>query len=150
MSEFSQRNRICLSREIEGNKIEVWINSEEEFGQGFELLQRLSRRLEIEKLKVELQRVWIQSDKSSKISSSIEEGPYRVAVSLFAAWPDEKRVSEIQSDTGLSSGSVSNICAGRQGGLGLWFDKAQDGWRLSEEGVSGVIKTIVPIIDENR
>ena len=150
MTEVTQRSRICLSREVEGNKIEVWINSEDEFGQGFELLQGLCKRLVVEKVKIDFNRIWIRSDNLISISSAIEEGPYRVAISLFAAWPEGKRAMEIQSDTGLTSGSVSNICAGRQGGLGSWFIKCEDVWELSEEGVSGVLETIAPLIEEIR
>ena len=53
-------------------------------------------------------------------------------------------IDDIQAETGLSQGSVSNILAGRQGGLGEWFTQEGDCWKLSQMGLAAISETIAP------
>jgi hypothetical protein len=106
--------------------VEVWFNREEELKEALALLNRLCDKIEFE-----------------IIRALATEGIHKVALSLLEAWPNCKKPSAIQGETGLASGTVSNILTGQRGGSGNWFEKCDNGWKLSS---IGHVKTIDEVI----
>ncbi len=143
-NEQSGNLRIRISREVEGTHIEVTLDNENQLGEACELLARLCENIKIQDLKLSLTKIWIEEKDSLNISEIVSESIHRVVLSLFRNWPDVKRVSNIQAETGLSQGSVSNILAGRQGGMGEWFAQEGDCWNLSQMGLDAIAETIAP------
>ncbi len=142
--------RIRLKRKVNDVQIEVWIDSEDGFREGYVLLNRLCLRSEIEELRLNIEGVWIRDTEGKRIDETITESVHRVALSLLEDWPEPKTVSDAQNETGLSQGSVSNILAGRQGGAGEWFTKQGELWNLSTKGVSEVRNLINSIPNEEE
>lgn len=143
MTESPRKEKICLSREIDGNKIEVWIYDENEFSNGFELLQRLCNRFTVEQAKLRFLQHWSQNEDAFVLSQAIGEGPHRVALALFRTYPECRRQVEIQNETGLSPGSVSKIFAGKQGDLDSWFTRCNGNWTLSREGLENILSGVI-------
>ena len=127
-------------------QIEVWLSSEVEFREGYALLRRLCERAEFEELRLDLSRFRVRDGEGHRIAEQVTERAHRVALSLHNSWPDSKRVTDISTETGLSTGSVSNILGGRQGGVGSWFEKEGDLWKLSTIGVRAIIKVVAPAL----
>ncbi|MHA1863233.1 MAG: hypothetical protein ACTSWA_05640 [Candidatus Thorarchaeota archaeon] len=139
--------RIRLKRKVNDVQIEVWIDSEDEFREGYRLLNRLCLRSEIEDLRLNIERVWIRDTEGKQIDGTVTESVHRVALSLLEEWPEPKSVSDTQNETGLSQGSVSNILAGRKGGARNWFTKQGELWNLSTIGMSEVRNLIDSILN---
>lgn len=144
MDQDIDEQRIRLSREADGIKIEVWLNSEDDFSEGYRTLLRLSERVRVESVRFALGRLWTEQNGTATLTQELERAPHRVAVSLFMEWPSCKSNTEIQTETGLSQSYVSDILAGRRAGLGDWFERCEDGWTLSDSGMEGVMNIIVP------
>ncbi len=138
--------KIRLSKTMNDIQIEVWLSSEDEFREGYALLRRLCERAEFEELRLDLSRFIVRDDKERRIAEQVTEGPHKVALSLLDNWPDSKRVTDISTETGLSTGSVSNILAGRQGGVGSWFEKEGELWKLSTTGVRAIVEEVAPAL----
>ncbi len=136
--------RIRISRQINGTKVEVSLDNENQLGEAFELLGRLCRNIEIQNLKHSLNVLWIDAEGSVTLSEQVSESTHRIALSLFRNIPNVKRVGDIQAETGLSQGYVSNILAGRQGGVGNWFAQEGDCWKLSLIGLNEISAIIAP------
>ncbi|MHA2322402.1 MAG: hypothetical protein ACXACG_12190 [Candidatus Thorarchaeota archaeon] len=150
MSSQQPNQKIRLKRKVNDVQIEVWIDSENEFREGYALLNRLCLRAEIEELRLHTERVWIRDIEGKRIDETITESVHRVALSLLEDWPEPKSVSDTQNETRLSQGSVSNILAGRQGGAGDWFVKQGELWNLSTKGVSEVRNLITSILSKEE
>jgi hypothetical protein len=147
MSSQQRNQRIRLKKKVNDIQIEIWIDSENEFREGYALLNRLCLRAEIEELRLDIERVWIRDTEGKRIDETITESIHRVALSLLEDWPKSKSVSDTQKETRLSQGSVSNILAGRQGGAGDWFAKQGELWNLSTKGVTEVRNLISSILN---
>jgi hypothetical protein len=124
--------------------VEVFLDNEDQLGEAFELLGRLCESVKIQGFKLTLNKLWTEEEGTAKVIERVSESTHRVALSLFRNWPNAKRVGDIQDETGLSQGSVSNILAGRQGGRGEWFTQEEDSWNLSEEGLAAISESIAP------
>ncbi len=131
-------------------QIEVWLSSEDEFREGYALLRRLCERAEFEELRLDLGQFRVRDDEGHRIAEQVTEGTHRVALSLLDSWPDSKRVTDIQVETGLSQGHVSNILEGRRGDVGHWFEKERDLWKLSPIGVRAIVEEVVPALFEQQ
>jgi hypothetical protein len=142
--------KLRLSRTLNNIQIEVWLRSEDEFREGYALLRRLCERAEFEELRLDLDRFRVRDDEGHRIAEQVTEGTHRVALSLLDSWPDSKRVTDISTETGLTPGSVSNILAGRQGGVGSWFEKERDLWKLSPIGARAIVEEVVPALFEQQ
>ena len=140
--------KIRLSKATNDIQIEVWLSSEDEFREGYALLRRLCERAEFEELKLDLSRFVVKDDEGCRIAEQVTESTHRVALSLFNNWPDSKRATDIGAETGLSSGSISSILVGRQGGAGIWFEKEGNLWKLSTVGVRAIIEVVAPALFE--
>lgn len=140
--------RIRLSRKVGEIQIEVWIDSEDNFREGYALLSRLYIRAEIEELRQQVEQFWIRDNETKRINDTIVEGVHRVVLSLLEDWPEPKSVSDVQNETGLSQGSVSNILAGRQGGSREWFTKQGEQWNLTTIGISKMKELIDRILNQ--
>ena len=138
---------IRLSKKIDDMEIDIWINSEDEFREGHALLNRLCSIVELEKLRQSTEIFWIRDTEGKKVNESVKEGAYRVVLSLLEDWPNPKKAGDIQLETGLSSGSATNILKGRQGGIGPLFTKDGTLWKFSTRGESEVRKLIRTILE---
>ena len=143
-SEQIRNLRIRISREVEGTHVEISLDNEDQLGKAYELLVRHCRNIEIQSLKLSLGKLWDGEKDSVSISEIVSESTHRVALSLLRNWPIVKRVGDIQDETGLSQGPVSNILAGRQGGMGEWFTQEKDCWNLSPMGLAAIAEIIAP------
>lgn len=143
MNTPTTKMQIRLSKEVEGTYIEVLIENESSIFEGYELLNRLVKILEVAQLKSKLTQFWTFDDGDRRISSEISEGPLKVALSILDSWPEGKLVKDIETDTGLSQGHVSNILAGRKGDAGKWFSKDGDKWLLTSLGIDSVVKELL-------
>ena len=97
MSSPAQRERICLSREIDGNRIEVWIYDENEFSNGFRLLYRLSERARIEQMKYEPHICKSEEEARELVKSMPEKGKWPCYFSASNT-TGEKDFEEFYSD----------------------------------------------------
>lgn len=141
--------KIRLSRTTNDFQIEVWLSSEDEFREGYALLRRLCEKAEFEELRLDLSRFRVRDDEGHRIAEQVTEGAHRVALSLHNNWPDSKRVTDISTETGLSTGSVSNILGGHQGGVGSWFEKEGNLWKLSAVGARAIVEIVAPALLES-
>jgi hypothetical protein len=123
---------VRLSKIVNGITIEVWFNREEELKDALALLNRLCDKTEFE-----------------TIRTLATEGVHKVALSLLEVWPNCKRPIAIQGETGLSSGSVSNILTGQQGGSGRWFERCDNGWKLSTIGHAKTINDVITSLKQS-
>lgn len=123
---------VRLSKLVNGVTVEVWFNREEELKDALALLNRLCDKTEFE-----------------TIRALATEGAHKVALSLLEAWPNCKKPNAIQGETGLASGSVSSILVGRQGGAGNWFEKCDNGWKLSTIGHAKTIDEIITSLKQS-
>ncbi len=136
--------RIRISREIEGTNVEVFLDSEDQLGEAFELLERLCENINILMLKLSVSVLWIETEETVTISEHVSDSTHRIALSLLRSSPNAKGSSDIQAETGLSHGYVSNILAGRRGGVGDWFAQEGDCWKLSQIGLTAIAEIIAP------
>ncbi|MHA1862788.1 MAG: hypothetical protein ACTSWA_03385 [Candidatus Thorarchaeota archaeon] len=141
---------IKLSKKTDEMIIEVLVTDESEFAEAYALLKKLCQRAGIEKVRDKIKTLWISDGASRQINESVSNGVHRVALSLLENWPECKRPKSIQDDTGLSSGSVSNILVGRQGNCNDWFMKCDEGWTLSQQGISNILDTLIPKNSANQ
>lgn len=139
------KKTIRLRRTIDKTDVEIEFSDPDELTDAIHTLDNISQRLSIEKIKQKTIQFWVQKNEVRKIIDDIKDGTHRVSLSLFEVWPDCKRAGQIQQDTGLSSGSVSNILMGRQGGCGSWFNQCPEGWRLSSKGIEDMEDKIISI-----
>ena len=148
MSSQQTNLKIRLSRTTNDIQIEVWLSGEDEFGEGYALLKRLFERAELEELRLDLSRFRVRDGEGHRIAEQVTEGTHRVALSLLDSWPDSKRVTYIQVETGLSQGHVSNILEGRRGDVGHWFEKEGELWKLSAIGARAIVEIVAPALLE--
>jgi hypothetical protein len=125
--------------------VEVFLDSEDQLGEAFELLERLCKNVKIQRLKQLVSVLWIEAEEAVTISEHVSDSTHRIALSILRSSPNAKGSGDIQSETGLSHGYVSNILAGRRGGVGDWFAQEGDCWKLSQMGLTAIAEMIAPI-----
>jgi hypothetical protein len=142
MTEQKATHRIRLARQLADTTIEVWIDDEGQLRNGLQLLSRLCRGTKLELAMESVGFVWVREGPGVRINDSVTDSVHRVALSLLEGWSHGKRVMDVQTETGLSQGFVSNILAGRQGDAGDWFRKEGEIWSLSEIGISRILEVL--------
>jgi hypothetical protein len=143
-------NRICLSRDVDGTKIEIWFSTEDELRESIILLESLSQRLPVEMKRVIAAELWVQSDDSLEISEIVTNKGQRIALSLLFHYPKPRSNSEIMKDCNLSKDDVYDILSGRHWDMGSWFRKTSNGWTLTKEGERRIRKLVTSLVENQE
>lgn len=148
MPQNSDNRKIRLSTTVSGITIEVFIENPDDFSQGYAVLKDLSQRIPVEEARYFTRNLWETDGEKKWLSDAVSETSHRIALSLLDTWPEPKGMSEIASDTNLSTGGVHHILHGRRGKASDWFYARESEWGLTERGIERILTEILPNIKE--
>jgi len=135
---------IRLSKEAAGVTIEVLVDDLESFEDSYDLLNSLCKRVTFADARSKIDFIWDYHDDARRMKEMVHKSDHRVALSLLIAFPFCKEVAEIAADTGLANRYVRQIFSGHRRGVADWFDRGENGWRLSRMGEEIVLREIIP------
>lgn len=134
MSEKSE-NRVCITKEMNGTKIEVWFSNEGDIRDSVILLEKLSQRVPIEQTRFLATSLWKTVSGNLRIEERVTDKGHRISLTLLHAYPNPRNNSEIEEECDLSKDDVYNHLTGRSGDMKDWFTSVSRGvWILSQVG----------------
>lgn len=149
MSEKSE-NRVCITKEINGTKIEVWFSDEGDIRDSVILLEKISRRLPVEQTRYYADALWETISGNLRINGRVVDKGQRIALSLLHAYPSPKNNSEIMEECSLSKDEAYDNLSGRRGSMGDWFMRIEEGsWTLTNFGEKHIHELVSRLLKEN-
>lgn len=129
-------------------EIKVLFESEEEFDDAFASLRSLASRYRLLQRRSELERFWDSEGDTRVLSQQVADTTHRLALCLLDSYPTPKPTSLVAQQVGLTDGAASNNLSGRYGGAGHLFERTEDGWTLSVDGLRITTTEILPTYRE--
>lgn len=127
---------IKISKEVQGTLVEIWLSNEDDLRDALQKLERVCSQIPKERIRFSVETLWSNTDEGAVVTESVSNPVCRIALSLLRSWPEYLGVSQVADETGISTGHVGNILAGRRGGSGDWFINRGSEWSLSDVGWS--------------
>jgi hypothetical protein len=108
-------------------------------------LRRIRRRHELDQLAQALKEAskqhWIETEGAKRIDESLET-PLRIALSYLDSYPECKQGLTVAAEAGCSSAAVTRYASGDLGNHKQFFDKCNGEWKLSDEGLSFISRSL--------
>jgi hypothetical protein len=154
MSSSQTQLRIRLSKTVNDILIEVWISNEEEFREGYSLLNKLcSRAMRESKMDTAFQRVshlWTMKNEKWQLSDIVIDKSHRVSLSVLkAGWLGISEVDVID-ETGMARSTVRDQLTGATKSVSEYYESQNGKYRLTDKGLDWILETVIPQLPINR
>jgi hypothetical protein len=144
-------NRVCISKEMNGTRIEVWMSGEEDIRASVILLEKLSRRLPIEQTRILAEAFWETIGDGFRINEKVSDKGQRIALSLLHDYPDAKNNSDIMDECGLSKDDTYDYLSGRTGDMKDWFTSVKKGvWAVTKFGEKKLFELVELLLEKRE